>query len=295
LTTITEGVGSPLALYLADAARYSYLTPEQEKALALAWRDRKDEAALKELIGSHLRLVIKIARGFLGYGLPIADLIAEGNVGLMQAAQKFDPDREARFGTYATWWIRAAIQEYVLHTSSVVKMGTTAAQKKLFFNLRRLKAEAGWQGQGDMPPELVAKIAAELDVPDRDVIEMNRRMAGADGSLNATMTGDGDTEWLERIADDRPDQETRIGDAEELAERRRLLGDAMAKLNDREREIILRRRLSDAPETLEELGQRFKVSRERIRQVEESALGKLRKAMLAAARSLRMPTQLAQV
>jgi RNA polymerase sigma-32 factor len=293
MTNVTRS-DSLLSRYLSEAARFSYLTRERENELVQAWADEKNEAALKELIGSHLRLVIKIARGFTGYGLPLADLIAEGNVGLMQAAQKFDPAHNVRFATYAIWWIRAAIQEFVLHTSSVVKIGTTAAQKKLFFSLRRLKEAAGWQGQGDLPPELVTSIATELGVPEKDVVEMNRRLARPDGSLNAAVGEEGDAEWLERIADDQPNQESRMGEAEELAERRMLLGEAMKRLSDREREIITRRRLAEVPATLEELGQRFNVSRERIRQVEGTAFAKLRKAMLAAARTLAMPPQLAQ-
>jgi RNA polymerase sigma-32 factor len=231
-------------------------------------------------VGSHLRLVVKIARGFTGYGLPLADLVAEGNVGLMQAAEKFDPDRGFRFATYAMWWIRASIQEYILHSWSLVKMGTTAAQKKLFFNLRRLKGQMAELDQGDLPPEAVAKIATELDVPESEVIEMNRRLAGSDNSLNAVMGGvDGDSEWLDMLPDESPSQETIVGDRKELRQRREMLDVALKKLNPRERDIIFERRLKDEPSTLEELSHRYAVSRERIRQIEVRAFEKLQRAM----------------
>ena len=193
------------------------LKPDQEQDLALAWRDRRDEEALRQLTGSHLRLVIKIARGFAGYGLPASELIAEGNVGLMQAAQKFDPDRGFRFATYAIWWIRASIQEYILHNWSMVKMGTTAAQKKLFFNLRRLKGRMEELEQGDLSPETVASIATELDVPEAEVIEMNRRLSMGDSSLNAAVGGEGDTDWLDLLSDERPTQESVVAEADEMA------------------------------------------------------------------------------
>jgi RNA polymerase sigma-32 factor len=269
------------------------LSPEREQKLAQAWRNDGDKAALRELVGAHLRLVIKIARGFAGYGLPVSDLVAEGNVGLMQAAQKFDPDRGFRFATYAMWWIRAAIQEYILHSTSIVKMGTTAAQKKLFFNLRQLKGRLEQFEAGDLSPESVAMIAAELDVPEKDVVEMNRRMSAADGSLNVTLTEDGEAEWLDRLVDEGPSQETVLVEADEMAQRRKLLGEAMARLNAREREILVERRLRDEPLTLEDLSRRFHVSRERIRQLEVRAVDKLRKGMLAAANTLGLPADLA--
>src|SRR5262249_47486105 len=209
----SENRGDALALLLTESRRFPILSPERELDLARTWRHDGDKAALQDLVGSHLRLVIKIARGFAGYGLPVSDLIAEGNVGLMQAAQKFDPDRGLRFATYAMWWIRAAIQEHILHSTSIVKMGTTAAQKKLFFNLRQLKGRLEQLEAGDLSPEWVATSAAELDVPERDVVEMNRRMSGADGSLNVTVTEEGEAEWLDRLVDERPSQETTLAEA----------------------------------------------------------------------------------
>jgi RNA polymerase sigma-32 factor len=293
VTNIIDNRGDALTHLLADAKRFPMLSPEREQELALAWRDHGDQAALRDLVGSHLRLVIKIARGFAGYGLPISDLIAEGNVGLMQAAQKFDPDRGFRFATYAMWWIRAAIQEHILHSTSIVKMGTTAAQKKLFFNLRQLKGRLEQFEAGDLSPETVATIAAELGVPEKDVVEMNRRMSAADGSLNVTLTEDGEAEWLDRIVDDGPSQETVLAEADEMAQRRKLLGEAMARLNAREREILVERRLREEPLTLEDLSRRFHVSRERIRQLEVRAVDKLRKGMLTAANTLGLPADLA--
>ncbi len=288
-----ENRGDALTHFFAEAKRFPMLTPEREQALAQAWRNHGDEAALRELVGSHLRLVIKIARGFAGYGLPLADLAAEGNVGLMQAAQKFDPDRGFRFATYAMWWIRAAIQEYILHSSSIVKMGTTSAQKKLFFNLRQMKSRLDQHERSDLSPETVETIAIALDVPGNDVVEMNRRMSGADVSLNATTAEDSETEWLDRLVDESPTQDLVLAEADERARRQKLLGGALAELNEREREIVLERRLRDEPLTLEELSQRFHVSRERVRQLEVRAVEKLRKAILAAARALNMPADLA--
>ena len=285
--------GDALTHLLADSKRFPMLSPERELDLAQAWRHDGDQAALRELVGSHLRLVIKIARGFAGYGLPVSDLIAEGNVGLMQAAQKFDPDRGFRFATYAMWWIRAAIQEHILHSTSIVKMGTTAAQKKLFFNLRQLKGRLEQFEAGDLSPESVATIAAELGVPEKDVVEMNRRMSAADGSLNVTLTEDGEAEWLDRLVDDGPSQEALLAEADEMTQRRKLLGEAMARLNAREREILVERRLRDEPLTLEDLSRRFHVSRERIRQLEVRAVDKLRKGMLGAAKTLGLPADLA--
>jgi len=295
-TTVTmtiENRGDALTHLLAEARRFPMLSPEREQDLARAWRDHGDEAALRDLVGSHLRLVIKIARGFAGYGLPILDLIAEGNVGLMQAAQKFDPYRGFRFATYAMWWIRAAIQEHILHSTSLVKMGTTAAQKKLFFNLRRMKGQLERRQQGDLSPEWAETIAAELGVPEEDVVEMNRRMSGGDRSLNMTITDDGETEWVDRLVDERPNQEFLLAEADEMAQRRKLLGEALTRLNEREREIVIERRLRDEPLTLEDLSRRFHVPRERIRQLEVRAVDKLRKAMLNAAKTLGLPADLA--
>ena len=293
MTTTIGHNGQTLTRFLAEAKRFPMLTLEREQELARSWKDHDDAAALRSLVGSHLRLVIKIARGFQGYGLPIADLIAEGNVGLMQAAQKFDPDRGFRFATYAMWWIRAAIQEYILHSNSIVKMGTTAAQKKLFFNLRDMKGRLDQHEAGDLPPEAVETIAVTLGVPANDVVEMNRRMSGSDASLNTMMGQDSDTEWLDRLADESPTQDLVLAEADELAQRHKLLSEALAQLDDREREIVRERRLRDEPLTLEDLSQRFHVSRERIRQLEVRAVEKLRKAMLGAADRLAAPADLA--
>jgi RNA polymerase sigma-32 factor len=282
------------ALYrlLAEAKRFPMLTPERERELARAWRRDGDEAALRDLVGSHLRLVIKIARGYSGYGLPLADLVAEGNVGLMQAANKFEPERGFRFATYAMWWIRAAMQEYILHSNSLVKMGTTAAQKKLFFNLRQIKNRLGQHEPGDLSADAVEAIAAALDVPKADVVEMNRRMGAGDASLNVPMAEDGETEWLERLADDRPTPDVIAAEADERGQRHELLDRALARLNDREREILVDRRLRDEPLTLEDLGQRFHVSRERIRQLEARAIEKLRKSMVGAGKTLALKADL---
>jgi RNA polymerase sigma-32 factor len=269
--------------YLEQARQFPMLGPEEERRLAERWKSERDEAAARQLLGSHLRLVAKIARGYGGYGLPLAEVIAEGNVGLMQALDKFEPERGFRFSTYAMWWIRAAIQEYVLHNRSLVKMGTTAAQKKLFFNLGRLKRELGAFGEGDLAPEAVASIAEELEVSADDVLEMNRRLAGRDQSLTAPMRADGDTEWQDVLVDEGQDQESTVADASELAWRRDLLSEGLRTLSERERHILTERRLKDEPMTLEGLSSVYKVSRERVRQIEARAFEKLQKAMLAAA------------
>ena len=269
--------------YLQEALRFPLLDPEEERALAERWRETQDPEAARLLLGSHLRLVFKIARGFRGYGLPLGELVAEGNVGLMQALSKFEPDRGFRFATYAMWWIRAAIQEYVLHNRSLVKMGTTAAQKRLFFNLRRIKAELGEFGDGDLPADVVANIARELSVTEDEVVEMNRRLAASDQSLSAPMGADEDTQWQDMLVAERPDQETVVAEKSELAWRRGLLDEGLKVLNERERHILSERRLSDGPKTLEDLSQVYGVSRERIRQIEARAFEKLQKAILAAA------------
>ncbi|AWK88228.1 RNA polymerase sigma factor RpoH [Azospirillum thermophilum] len=273
-----------MQLYLQDARKYEYLTAEQERELAVRWRTGQDRRALDKLVGSHLRLVFKLARGYQGYGLPLSDLVAEGNVGLMQAAQKFEPEKGFRFATYASWWIRAAIQEYVLHNWSLVKIGTTAAQKKLFFSLRRLKARMQELESGDLSPEAVSAIATELDVPEAEVVEMNRRLS-VDSSLNAPFGEDGDSEWQDQLADDRASHETVIADSEERRQRLDFLKLGLEALNDRERAILVARRLADEPVTLEELSQRFKVSRERVRQLEVRAFEKVQKAVMANARA----------
>jgi RNA polymerase sigma-32 factor len=282
MATSYVNMESGLSRYIDQAKRFPMLSPEEERELTFAWREKREQAALRKLTGSHLRLVVKIARGFGGYGLPLADLVAEGNVGLMQAVEKFDPDRGFRFATYAMWWIRAAIQEYILHSWSLVKIGTTAAQKKLFFNLRKLKGRLEELDQGDLSPETVKTIAEELNVPATEVVEMNRRLAGADSSLNVAVGEDGDTDRLSLIADEAPNQETRVAEADELKKRRRILSRAMEGLNDRERRIVVERRLRDNPMTLEELSHEFNVSRERVRQIEVRAFEKLQKAVLMA-------------
>jgi RNA polymerase sigma-32 factor len=280
---VTLPPASDLDHFLQEALRYPLLDPEQERALAERWRDTQDPEAARLLLGSHLRLVFKIARGFRGYGVPLSDLVAEGNVGLMQALSKFEPERGFRFATYAMWWIRAAIQEFVLHNRSLVKMGTTAAQKRLFFNLRRIKGELGEYGDGDLPSDTVTDIASELGVTEDEVIEMNRRLAASDQSLSAPLGADEDTEWQDMLVTDRPDQENVLAEASELGWRRKLLEKGMSVLNERERHILSERRLIDEPKTLEDLSQLYGVSRERIRQIEARAFEKLQKAMLAAA------------
>ena len=275
--------GAELDRYLEQALRFPMLRAEEERRLAERWKSDRDEAAARQLLGSHLRLVVKIARGFGGYGLPLGDLIAEGNVGLMQALEKFEPERGFRFSTYAMWWIRAAIQEYVLHNRSLVKMGTTAAQKKLFFNLRRLKRELGAIGDGDLAPEAVASIARELEVSEHEVVEMNRRLAGRDHSLTTPLRDGGDAEWQDMLVAEGQDQESLVADASELAWRRDLLAEGMQALNERERHILTERRLKDEPMTLEELSGVYGISRERVRQLEVRAFERLQKAMLAAA------------
>jgi RNA polymerase sigma-32 factor len=272
-----------LARLIQVANHYPVLSLDREQEIAIAWRDRGDRAALEELVGSHLRLVIRIARGFAGYGLPLADLVSEGNVGLMQAAEKFDPSRGFRFTTYAIWWVRASMQEYILHSWSLVKIGTTAGQKKLFFNLRRLKARLRAFEQGDMAPETVAAIATELDVSEDEVVEMNRRLSSVDNSLHSTRGGDADGDWLETVVDEHPTQEAVVIDLEEARQQRSLLHAALLKLSPRERAILVERHLKEEPATLVELSQRYAVSRERIRQIEMRAVEKLQKAIHAKA------------
>jgi RNA polymerase sigma-32 factor len=266
--------------FVEESRRFKMLPADEELDLGRRWRDHGDRAAMRLLVGSHLRLVIKMARDFGGYGLPVADLIAEGNVGLMQAVEKFDPERGFRFNTYALWWIRAAMQSYVLHNWSMVQLGTTAAQKKLFFNLRRVKKEMQELESGDLSPATITAIATKLEVTENDVVDMNRRLAAADSSLNAITAAEGDMEWQDLLVDQRPDQESIVADADELASRRRLLALGMEKLNDRERRILVERRLKDEPATLEELSKEYAVSRERVRQIEMRAFEKLQKAML---------------
>jgi RNA polymerase sigma-32 factor len=272
-----------LSRYLQEIRKFPMLEPGEEFMLAKRWREKEDSEAAHRLVTSHLRLVAKIAMGYRGYGLPLSELISEGNVGMMQAVKRFDPDRGFRLATYAMWWIRAAIQEYILHSWSLVKMGTTAAQKKLFFNLRRLKGQMAAIEEGDLKPEQVAKIAKTLQVPEDDVVQMNRRLAAPDHSLNAPLRIDGDGEWQDWLVDDAQDQEHTLADSEELGKRRGLLQRAMTGLTDRERHILTERRLKDEPTTLEDLSTQYNISRERVRQIEVRAFEKLQRAIRNAA------------
>jgi len=278
-----------LSRYLQEIRKFPMLGQEEEYMLAKAWKEHGDTQAAHRLVTSHLRLVAKIAMGYRGYGLPLGELISEGNVGMMQAVKRFEPDRGFRLATYAMWWIRAAIQEYILRSWSLVKMGTTAAQKKLFFNLRRLKGEISAIEEGDMSPEQVEEIARRLDVPEAEVISMNRRLSAPDHSLNAPLRVEGEGEWQDWLVDDDSvDQETSISEREEMSNRRALMIEAMDQLTDRERHILSERRLRDDPLTLEELSQEYGVSRERVRQIEARAFEKLQKRMtsLASERNL---------
>ena len=270
-----------LLRYLQQIRQFPMLTPQEELSLAQRWRNVQDLDAAHQLVVSHLRLVAKIAMGYRGYGLPVGELISEGNVGMMRAVERFDPERGFRLATYAMWWIRAAIQEFVLHSWSLVKMGTTAAQKKLFFNLRRLKGQMQAMDDGDLRPEQVAKIAHVLDVPEPDVVSMNRRLVAPDHSLNAPVRQDGEGEWQDWLVDDSASQETSVAEQEELTGRRALLLVAIKTLKERERQVLIERRLKDDPTTLEELSVRYDVSRERVRQIEVRAFEKLQKAMKA--------------
>jgi RNA polymerase sigma-32 factor len=268
-----------LSRYLQEIRKFPMLTPEEELSLSKRWRDHEDMDAAHKLVTSHLRLVAKIAMGYRGYGLPVGELISEGNVGMMQAVKRFDPDRGFRLATYAMWWIRAAIQEYILHSWSLVKMGTTAAQKKLFFNLRRLKGQMQAIEDGDLKPEHVAKISRVLQVPEQDVVSMNRRLAAPDHSLNAPVRADSEGEWQDWLVDENQSQEADLADREELSGRKALLSNALKTLNERERHILIERRLKDNPTTLEELSQQYAISRERVRQIEVRAFEKLQKSM----------------
>jgi len=268
-----------LSRYLSEIRKFPLLQPEEEYMFAKRWKEHEDPEAARKLVTSHLRLVAKIAMGYRGYGLPVSEIVAEGNVGLMQAVKRFEPDKGFRLATYAMWWIRAAIQEYILRSWSLVKMGTTAAQKKLFFNLRKAKNKIEAIEEGDMTPEHVATIADQLGVSESEVVSMNRRLSAPDSSLNAPLRSDSESEWQDWIADDTMDQETRMAEREELGERHDLLTGALGELTDREREIIQARRLQDDPATLEELSQKYGVSRERVRQIEVRAFEKLQTQM----------------
>jgi len=273
---------SNLTRYLQEIRKFPLLTHEEEFEAAKRWVDDGDVESAHKMVTSHLRLVAKIAMGYRGYGLPLGELISEGNVGLMQAVKRFDPDKGFRLATYAMWWIKASIQEYILHSWSLVKIGTTAAQKKLFFNLRKLKGQIQAIEDGDLAPENVAKIAEALNVSEEEVISMNRRLAAPDHSLNAPLRAEGDGEWQDWLEDDSISQETLLGEREELENRRKLLANALKTLNDRERHIFMERRLSEEPQTLEELSTQYDISRERVRQIEVRAFEKVQKAIKAA-------------
>ncbi|MPY75032.1 MAG: RNA polymerase sigma factor RpoH [Alphaproteobacteria bacterium] len=283
LPTLAISPEGNLQRYLQQIRKFPMLDKDEEYMLAKRWIEHDDTPAAEKMVTSHLRLVAKIAMGYRGYGLPINELISEGNVGLMQAVKRFDPERGFRLATYAMWWIRAAIQEYILHSWSLVKMGTTAAQKKLFFNLRKLKGKLEALEEGDLRPEHVTKIATELSVPEQDVVSMNRRLSAPDHSLNAPVRIDGDGEWQDWLEDDTDNQEVVISEAQELDRRKALLRQAMGVLNERERHILTERRLKEESSTLEELSQVYSISRERVRQIEVRAFEKLQKAMRNAA------------
>jgi RNA polymerase sigma-32 factor len=275
--------------YLAEIRKFPMLEPEEEYMLAKRWVDHHDPGAAHRLVTSHLRLAAKIAMGYRGYGLPQAEVISEANVGLMQAVKRFDPERGFRLATYAMWWIRAAIQEYILRSWSLVKLGTTSAQKKLFFNLRKAKARIGALEEGDLRPENVARIAHDLNVTEDEVVEMNRRLAGSDASLNVSVGADGEgSQWQDWLEDEEADQAEAFAEKDEMTARLALLTEAMAVLGERERDVLTERRLADSPVTLEELSTRYGVSRERIRQIEVRAFEKLQARMreLALSRGL---------
>ena len=280
-TIPAAGGEAGLNRYLAEIKKFPILSPEEEYMLAKRWTEHQDTDAAARLVNSHLRLVAKIAMGYRGYGLPVSELISEGNIGLMQGVKKFEPERGFRLATYAMWWIRASIQEFILRSWSLVKMGTTAAQKKLFFNLRRMKNRIEAFEDGDLKPEDVTRIATDLGVSEDDVVSMNRRMAmGGDTSLNVPLREEGEGQWQDWLVDSEPLQDERVADAEETRVRHELLVEAMKALNDREKHILTERRLTDDPKTLEELSQVYDVSRERIRQIEVRAFEKLQKALM---------------
>ena len=292
----TGGVNMPslgaeqgLNRYLAEIRKFPVLTAEQEYMLAKRYQEHQDPDAAKQLVTSHLRLVAKIAMGYRGYGLPVSELIAEGNIGLMQGVKKFEPDRGFRLATYAMWWIKASMQEFILRSWSLVKMGTTAAQKKLFFNLRRMKKNLDAYEDSDLHPDDVKTIATKLGVSETEVVNMNRRMMmGGDASLNVSFNDEGEGQWQDLLQDDRPLQDETVADLEEAGMRHALLAEALATLNERERHILTQRRLIDEPQTLEELSQEYQVSRERVRQIEVRAFEKLQKAMLRIANDRRL-------
>ena len=283
LPSLTISPEGNLQRYLNEIRSFPMLTADEEYMLARSFSEHGDVQAAHKMVTSHLRLVAKIAMGYRGYGLPLNEMISEGNVGLMQAVKRFDPERGFRLATYAMWWIRASIQEYILRSWSLVKIGTTAAQKKLFFNLRKLKGRLEAIEEGDLAPETVKKISEELSVPEHDVVSMNRRLAGSDHSLNAPLRAENDGEWMDWLVDDTDSQEAVIAENDELTKRRALLQNALMTLKERERYILTERRLKDEPTTLEDLSQVFGISRERVRQIEVRAFEKLQKAIRNAA------------
>jgi RNA polymerase sigma-32 factor len=266
-----------LSRYLEEIQKFPMLKASEEYMLARSWRENDDTSAAHKLVTSHLRLVAKIAMGFRGYGLPVSELISEGNIGMMQAVKRFDPERGFRLATYAMWWIKASIQEYILHSWSLVKIGTTAAQKKLFFNLRKLKGQMQAIDDGDLSPETVKAIATRLEVSEKDVVSMNGRLSGPDHSLNAPKIVDGDGEWQDWLEDEGQNQEQNLAETEELDKRTKLLNEAMEQLDIRERHILSQRKLIDTPLTLDELSKEYRISRERVRQIEARAFEKLQK------------------
>jgi RNA polymerase sigma-32 factor len=270
---------SGLSRYLSEIRKFPMLAPEEEYMLAKRWKEHADPHAAHKLVTSHLRLVAKIAMGYRGYGLPVSEIVAEGSIGLMQAVKRFDPERGFRLATYAMWWIRASIQEFILRSWSLVKIGTTSDQKKLFFNLRKAKGRINAIEEGDLTPEHTAKLAEQLGVPEVEVVNMNRRLSAPDSSLNAPLRSDGESEWQDWLADDAESQETVLAESEELDERRQLLESALGELPEREREILRARKLKEEPDTLEKLSERFGISRERVRQIEVRAFERLQEIM----------------
>ena len=271
--------------YLAEIKKFPMLSAKEEYMLAKSWRDRGDIKSAQKLITSHLRLVAKMAMGYRGYGLPVSELVSEGNIGLMQAVKKFEPEKGFKLATYAMWWIKASIQEYVLRSWSLVKMGTTTAQKKLFFNLKKIKNKLAIVNDGDLKPDQVKEISKRLNVKQEEVISMDRRMSGKEKSLNDPIRNESGTEWQDWIVDDNLDQELKISQSQELAERKKLMNSSMKVLNLREKEILVARKLSENVATLENLSKKYKVSRERVRQIETKAFEKLQKAILNSAKS----------
>ena len=285
ITNFPSPLVGGLSIYLAQIKKFPMLDAEEEYMLAKNWRERGNLKAAHKLVTSHLRLLAKIAMGYRGYGLPVNELISEGNIGLMQAVKKFDPEKGFRLATYAMWWIKAAIQEYVLKSWSLVKMGTTTAQKKLFFNLKKLKNQIAPNQEGDLRDEHVEEISKRLDVDSREVVNMNRRLMGHEKSLNDPIKAGETDEWQDWLVDEHLDQELIVSQKQEYDDKKELLNEAIVILNDREKEIIKERRLSDNPKTLEELSKKFKVSRERVRQIETKAFEKLQKSMISSSKS----------